>query len=73
MAECFFCETLKLHKEEPLHPSLTKKYFAALAIRIYARGSEMPCGLTTDSGEVFRGFLLNFCPECGRKLEADNG
>ena len=70
---CDFCEALKLHKEELRDPLIIRKYFAALAIRIYERGSELPCGLSFDGGDVFRGFSLNNCPECGRKLEVDNG
>ena len=76
---CAFCEALQLNKNiRVFYNDLRKKegneriyeeYTVALVVRSYAKGKKRTAGRTTDYRNQGIGYQLNFCPECGRRLD----
>lgn len=76
---CAFCEALMEYKniraffdhqrKEEHKEKIYEEYTVALVVRSYAKGKKRTAGRTTDYRNQGIGFQLNFCPECGRRLE----
>lgn len=78
MSTCHFCESYKSHvnvnqfKQD--HPEwydgkLEYEITVAMVIRKWRPGKKRNCGSTTDYRYRGCGYALNYCPECGKKLE----
>ena len=82
MAECEFCETLKMYKisVKACNDMLSDqdkrdhgKYMASYSVAIcqytwYKKHGKRSAGRTTDYRHKGLGFKLNYCPECGRDM-----
>lgn len=78
MSKCKFCQTLDDHKEyvekfakKDESPEIGKyriKFTAALVIHSWWTKVKNKNGRITDYMKNGRGYPLNYCPECGRKL-----
>lgn len=76
MSDCKFCESLQNHKQ--IHEFLSKRdkpgegllyeYSVAIVIHSYLKGRKAQAGRSTDYRLRGLGYVLNYCPECGRKL-----
>lgn len=76
---CAFCEALMGYKKirafldqrrkEEHKEKIYEEYTVALVVRSYVKGKKRTAGRTTDYKNQGIGYQLNFCPECGRRLE----
>lgn len=76
---CAFCEALMGYKnnrafldqrrKEEHKEKIYEEYTVALVVRSYVKGKKRTAGRTTDYRNQGIGYQLNFCPECGRRLE----
>lgn len=76
---CTFCEALMGYKniraffnqrDKEKHKEKTyEEYTVALVVRSYAKGKKRTARRTIDYRNQGIGFKLNFCPECGRRLD----
>lgn len=76
---CAFCETLIEYKniraffdhqrKEEHKEKIYEEYTVALVVRSYVKGKKRTAGRTTDYRNRGIGYQLNFCPECGRRLD----
>lgn len=79
---CQFCEAYTAYKnihefksnhEEWYGEPLMHEMTVALVTRSWRKGNKAHAGRTTDYRYRGIGYKLNFCPECGKRLEAHNG
>ena len=74
MKKCEFCDTLAINSNIDeyaysfIDADLCHDYTVALVIHSYKKGHKKECGRITDFRKNGLGYELNFCPECGRKL-----
>lgn len=68
MKKCSFCESLELHKHIEKHSDegITNRHRAALLILTSYKRREG--GRSVDYISNGEGCPLNYCPECGKKL-----
>lgn len=68
MKKCSFCEALEIHKhvEKYSDEGITRRHKAALLILTSYKGNE--AGRIVDYISKGKGCPLNYCPECGKKL-----
>ena len=79
MDYCKFCGTLrakqtvyKFKRERPImygeEAEKLQEYRAALMTRSWFKGDKKHSTWQFDYGSCDRGYKLNYCPECGKKL-----
>lgn len=75
---CAFCEALQTYKYirafnnehfKHFEPKIYEEYNVALVVRSWTKGNKRTAGRITDYRNRGIGFKLNYCPECGRRLD----
>lgn len=68
MKKCSFCEALEIHKqvEKYSDKGITRRHRATLLVLTSYNGNE--AGRGVDYISDGKGCPLNYCPECGKKL-----
>lgn len=72
---CAFCEALQTYKDiwmfdnEHFDTKIYREYTVALVVRSWTKGNKRTAGRMTDYRYRGIGFKLNYCPECGRRLD----
>lgn len=72
---CSFCESLNVYRflsERFDVPGKETRQTVALVDGVYRKGRKTIESRTVNYREKGRGFPLNFCPECGRRLNGKN-
>ena len=77
--KCAFCRSLEAHRigvaiaNKTNHsdgPPLLEEYTVAIVARSWIKGqSKRGAGRSTDYRYQGLGYKLNYCPECGKKIE----
>lgn len=71
--KCEFCENLEFQKVlDSANNEIINAYSVAFVVRSWteAKGEER-AGRITDYRDKGKGYQLNYCPECGRKIEEE--
>ena len=73
MNDCVFCKRLKFWKESHIRndPDHEHVYKVALISHTRLPGHQMYRGRSVDYNTRGIGFALNYCPECGKKLDKE--
>lgn len=76
---CEFCESLQSYRnirefldkerKQEHQEKIYEEYKVALVIRSWAKGKKSTAGRVTDYRYRGCGYNLNYCPECGAKME----
>lgn len=69
MKRCPFCKEISDYQATKFRSEFIYKYTAAIVLRLYKDGDPHPRATSTNYG--YGKFTLNYCPMCGRKLEAE--
>jgi hypothetical protein len=67
---CLFCKEMDDYKALQTDPAFAYEHTAAIVSRLYKDGSPRARATSTNYGNGK--YVLNYCPMCGRKLEAGN-
>lgn len=80
---CKFCEAMRVNRQcDEIDKSPDKlacgKYMSEYTVAIvkhhwYSKMGKRNASRTTDYRHMGLGYKLNYCPECGRKMEVENG
>ena len=65
---CLFCKAMDDYKALQIDPPFAYKYTVAIVSRLYKDGNPRARATSTYYGNGK--YVLNYCPMCGRKLEA---
>lgn len=78
MSDCEFCSSYKTYNQiyafRKNHPEyygnerLYHEITVAMVVRSWLKGRKRTAGRTTDYRYRGCGYKLNYCPECGRRL-----
>lgn len=71
---CSFCEAMKTNKNiditsKKFFPEQERRYSVAIVKRLFVKGRYGSQSTSTDYRYRGCGYPLNYCPECGKKME----
>ena len=70
---CKFCEAMETFRKVDIFkkerwPDEEYRYSVAIVRRLFTKGRKSSLATQTDYRYRGFGYVLNFCPECGRKI-----